>query len=85
MTLNNLSRQKILHEKCLKDWDKKRIESNEKLNCPNCRNVLELKNWKKKLDFIDNRKNEGEIMKKINNLEQNENFNNNLNQINIKK
>ena len=49
--------QKIFHEKCLKDWEKKRIELNEVLNCPYCNNILEFKEWKKKLDFQENRKN----------------------------
>ena len=43
--------QKNFHEKCLKDWEKKRSEANEVLNCPNCRNELELKDWKKKIRF----------------------------------
>ena len=77
--------QKIFHEKCLKIWEKKRIKANEPLNCPNCRNILELKDWKKKLDFKDNKKNDAQIMNKINNLEKNENFYNNLNQLNASK
>jgi len=66
--------QKIFHEKCLKDWEKKRKELNEILNCPYCNNLLEFEKWKKKLDFIDNRKNEAENMDKINNLEKKKNF-----------
>ena len=54
--------QKNFYEKCLKDWERKRIEANEVLNCPNCRNELELKDWKKKLDFKDNSKNEAKNM-----------------------
>ena len=77
--------QKNFHEKCLKDWQKKRSEANEPLNCPNCRNVLKLNDWKRKLDFKDNRKNEAEIMNKINKLEENKNINNNLNLINTNK
>ena len=77
--------QKIFHEKCLKDWEKKRKELNEILNCPYCNNLLEFEKWKKKLDFIDNRKNEAENMDKINHLEKKEKFQNNMNLINKNK
>lgn len=77
--------QKNFHEKCLEDWQKKRNEANESLNCPNCRNILKLKDWKRKLDFKDDRKKEGEIMNKINKLEENKKINNDLNLINANK
>ena len=48
---------KIYHITCLKEWEKKRNEQNQILNCPNCNNVLPLEDWKKKLDFEENKKN----------------------------
>ena len=58
--------QKIFHEKCLKEWDRRCTLQNRNLECPHCRNVLALENWKKKLDFEDNRKEIAELIEKIN-------------------
>ena len=60
--------QKIFHEKCLGDWDKKCRMKNQDLICPNCRNVLKLENWNKKLDYEDNRKDDSNLMNEINEL-----------------
>ena len=60
--------QKIFHEKCLKDWDKKCKSQNKKLICPNCRNELSIENWNKKINYEDNRKEDGNLMNKYNKL-----------------
>ena len=39
--------QKIFHEKCLNNWDKKCKEEGKNLSCPNCRNELPKEKWKK--------------------------------------
>ena len=70
--------QKNFHKECLEYWEKKRISQNQKFNCPNCRNELPLKDWKIKLDFIDNRKNEGEVMDKINKYKLDKELDNNI-------
>ena len=57
--------QKLFHSKCLEDWDKKRRGINQKLNCPNCRNELDLEKWNKKLDFEENKNDELNSMKQI--------------------
>ena len=62
--------QTIFHEKCLKEWDKKRKSLNQKLCCPKCRNELPLEQWNKKLDYEDNRKNNANLMNKINELKE---------------
>ena len=77
--------QKIYHEKCLKDWQKKRSKSNAPLNCPNCRNVLKFKDSKQKLDSKGSIKIEVETIDKKNSLEEKEKINNNLNLINENK
>ena len=59
--------QKIFHHKCLIEWDKQK-GNNQQLKCPICRNELPLKKWKEKLNYEENRKNEGEIMNQINEL-----------------
>jgi hypothetical protein len=41
---------------------------NQDLICPNCRNVLKLENWNKKLDYEDNRKDDANLMNEINEL-----------------
>ena len=41
--------QKIFHEKCLKDWDKKCKSLNRKFVCPaGCKNELPIEKWNKK-------------------------------------
>ena len=57
--------QKIFHNNCLNDWDKKMKLQNKNLSCPNCRNELPLEKWIHKLDFEDNRKNEADKMNKF--------------------
>jgi len=57
--------QKIFHNNCLNDWDKKMKLQNKKLSCPNCRNELPLEKWEHKLDFEDIRKNEADKMNKF--------------------
>ena len=73
--------QKIFHTKCLKDWEKKCKEKNDNLTCPNCRKELPLEEWKKKLDFEDNRKEEAENLNIITQFEKK----NTLNMSKIKK
>ena len=58
--------QKIFHEKCLKDWDNKCKLNNNILLCPNCRNELPIEKWNKKLDYEDNRKDNENLIIKIN-------------------
>ena len=57
--------QKIFHYKCLEDWSKKRIKNNKKLTCPFCNNELPFEEWKKKLDFEENRKNDAEMINQL--------------------
>ena len=77
--------QKIFHEKCLKDWDNKCISQKKILSCPNCRNELPLDKWNKKLNFDNIRKDEANIINKINEYKLNNNLNNNINIIKDKK
>ena len=77
--------QKIFHEKCLKDWDKKCKLNNKSLICPNCRNELPIEKWNKKLNFEENRKVNANIMNRINDYKLNKNMNNNMNMIKEKK
>ena len=60
--------QKIFHEKCIKDWDKKCKLQNKNLTCPNCRNELPIEKWNRKIDYEDKRKEEGNSMNIINEL-----------------
>ena len=55
------------------------------LSCPNCRNELPLDKWNKKLDFDNIRKDESNIINKINEYKLNNNLNNNINIIKDKK
>ena len=68
--------QKIFHFKCLEDWSLKKEKENEKLKCPYCNKELPLNEWKQKLDFEDNRKNDAEIINQLkrDNLIKNEIF-----------
>ena len=77
--------QKIYHEECLKDWDKKRKSENEKLSCPNCRNQLEIEKWNKKLYFEEDRIDNANLMNKINEYRLKSNMKNNINIIKEKK
>ena len=60
--------QKIFHEKCLKDWDNKWKLHHKNFECPNCRNILSLENWKKKLDHEDDRIENANLLNNINEL-----------------
>ena len=77
--------QKIFHIKCLDNWDKKCKQENKKFSCPNCRNDLPKENWNKKLDYEGNRKDNANLMNKINEYKLNNNMNNNINIIKEKK
>ena len=77
--------QKIFHEKCLKDWDKKCKKMNKNLMCPNCRNELPIKKWNKKLNHEENRNDNANLMNRINDYKLKENMNNNMKIINDKK
>ena len=70
---------KIFHEKCLKDWDNKCKLQNKNLECPNCRNMLSIEKWNKKLDYEDNRIYNEKLLNKINEYKLNNNMNNNIN------
>ena len=58
--------QKIFHQNCLADWDKKTKSLNQKLSCPNCKKELPLNLWEKKLNYEDERINEAQLIDKIN-------------------
>ena len=77
--------QKLFHHRCLENWNEQKQKMNENLNCPICRNELPLDQWKLKLDYEDNRKNEAEIMNKLNQYKLKSNLNNNIKLINEKK
>ena len=77
--------QKIFHEKCIKDWDKKRKEQNKILSCPNCRYELSIEKWNKKLDFEDKRKEDGNSMDRMNQYKLNNNMISSISLIKDKK
>ena len=64
--------QNIFHEKCLKNWDKQCKSQNKNLVCPSCRNELPIEKWNKKLDYEDNRKDNSNLINKINELNEKE-------------
>ena len=68
--------QKIFHNKCLKNWENQRINQNEHLNCPNCRNELPFEQWKQKLDYENMRNFISNTMDNISQFELNANINN---------
>ena len=70
--------QKIFHEKCLKDWDNKCKLQNKNLLCPNCRNELPIEKWNKKLDYEDNRRDDANMMNKINEYKLNNKMHENI-------
>ena len=57
--------QNIFHEKCLKDFDKKCKLENKDFVCPTCRDKLSIEEWKKKLDFEDNKNEYGDLLEQI--------------------
>ena len=63
--------QKIFHKKCLENWEKNCFKDNKRFNCPYCKNDLPLKDWKEKINYEEERKNTSEIMKKLNEQENN--------------
>ena len=63
--------QKICHEKCLSEWDKKMQIKNKELECPLCKYKLPLEKWNKILNYEENRGNDALILNKINNYELN--------------
>ena len=77
--------QKIFHEKCLKKWDNDCKSRNKTLTCPNCRNELPIEKWNKKLDYEESRKDNGDLLNKINEYKLDNNMHNNINKIKDKK
>ena len=73
--------QNIFHEKCLKDWDNKCKLQNKILECPTCRNKLPIEKWNKKLHYEENRKDNANLLNKINEYKLNNNMNNKINVI----
>ena len=57
--------QKIFHFVCLENWSKKRLNSNLQLICPYCKKELPLEEWKRKLDYEENRKKDAEIINQL--------------------
>ena len=57
--------QKIFHFNCLENWSKKRLNSNLQLICPYCKKELPLEEWKRKLDYEENRKKDAEIINQL--------------------
>ena len=78
--------QKIFHEKCLKDWDKKCKSIGKKFECPaGCKNELPIEKWNKKVNYEEIRNNNANLMNRINDYKLNENMNNNMYMIKDKK
>ena len=77
--------QKILHEKCLKEWNEKCKSQNKILFCPNCLNILAIENWNKKLEHIDILKENEDLINKLYECKLRSNMNKNLNIIKDKK
>ena len=77
--------QKIFHEECIKGWDQKCKEKKIVLTCPNCRYELPLEKWNKKLNYEDNRIDNGNLMNKMNQYKLNNNMFNSISIIKDKK
>ena len=77
--------QKIFHDKCLNDWNKKCKLQNKNFSCPNCRNELAIENWNKKLDYEESRIDDANLMNKINEYKLNHKMNENINIIKDRK
>ena len=77
--------QNIFHIKCLDNWDNKCKQENKKFCCPNCRNELSKENWNKKVDFEGNRKENANLINKMNEYKLNNNMKDNINFIKEKK
>ena len=69
--------QKIFHEKCLQKWDKECKSGGNIFTCPNCRSEVPLKNWKKQLNYQENRNNISNLIQENRN-----NISNLMNKIN---
>lgn len=67
--------QNIFHIDCLKHWENQRNAQNLMLNCPFCKKELPLRDWKRKLYFEENKKNDEKLLRELNQ------FNNNSNNI----
>ena len=76
--------QKLFHEKCLKELDNECKLQNKNLECPNCKNIIQLENWNTKLDYEDDRLDNINILNEINEFQLNNNMNSNKNIINDK-
>ena len=70
--------QKIYHIECLKNWEDKRNAQNEILNCPSCQKILPLRDWRKKLDFEENKKNDEKLLTELNKMINHSNNNSQL-------
>ena len=77
--------QNIYHEKCLESWEKQCIVENKAFHCLNCRNILPLSNWNKKLDYDETRKAHANLIDEIIGYKKVINMNNIINQIKDKK
>ena len=73
--------QKIFHEKCLKDWDKKCKSLNNIFSCPNCRYQLPLEKWNKQLNHDEKRNYYSNVINEIHELFSSNNINRILNRI----
>ena len=77
--------QRLFHRKCLERWNEECIAKNKKLNCPICKFELPLDEWKEKVNYEDERKNEANIMKELNQNKFEQNMTNNINMITMTK
>ena len=77
--------QKIFHEKCLKDWDKKCKAQNNNLLCPKCNYKLPIENWNKKLGYEDELKDYVNLINELNANKLKNNINDVINMIKSKK
>ena len=77
--------QNIFHIKCLDNWDNKCKQENKKFCCPSCRNELPKENWNKKVDFEGNRKDNANLINKMNEYKLYNNMKDNINFIKEKK
>ena len=77
--------QKIFHQKCIKDWDRKCQEQSKILSCPNCRYELPIEKWNKKLNYEEERKDNANLLNKENKYQLNNNMLNSINFVKDKK
>ena len=62
--------QKLFHKKCLHNWNDKCNEQNIKYSCPKCKFELPLNDWQEKLNYVDERLSEVNMMKELTNKNQ---------------